>query len=57
MPQFLKEKRAELIWALSKQGYNYEQLALIFGFKSRSSVYEIVKKMPKGWESPWHKDK
>lgn len=56
MPQYLKDKRNELIWALSKQGFNGSQLALIFSIH-RSTVHEIIKKMPEGWESPWRKTK
>lgn len=55
MEPYLQEKRAELMWALGQQGYTNAQLAKIFGFKSRSHVGEIMKKMPVGWKSPWRK--
>lgn len=56
MPPYLKEKRAELMWALYKQGFKAPQLGLIFGVH-RSTAHEIIKQMPEGWESPWHKTK
>lgn len=56
MPTYLREKRAELMWALSKQGYNGAQLAQLFNI-ARSTAHEIIKQMPEGWETPWHKDK
>lgn len=54
MPAHIRIKRAELMWAMSKQHYNGAQIALIFGV-ARSTAFEIIKKMPKGWESPWSK--
>lgn len=42
------------MWALAKQGYNGSQIAQIFGV-ARSTAHEIIKSMPKGWESPWTK--
>lgn len=56
MPPYLKDKRNELMWALSKQGFNGSQLAQLFNIH-RSTAHEIIKKMPEGWESPWRKTK
>jgi len=56
MPTHLRQKRSELMWALSKQGYNGTQIALLFGV-GRSTAFEIIKKMPKDWETPWSKKK
>jgi len=52
----LKNKRNELIWALSKQEYNYTEIGSIFNL-SRSRIHVIVQAMPKGWVSPWAKKK
>jgi len=56
MPPFLREKRTELIWALSQQGYNGSQIAQLFNI-ARSTAHEIIKQMPEGWTSPWRKTK
>lgn len=50
------EKRNELIWAISQQGFNLRQLAYIFGI-SKSQVHNILKEMPVNWETPWKKIK
>ena len=52
--QHLKDKREELIWALSLQGYTHAQIARIFGM-SRVSVGRIVVNMPKDWQPKWIK--
>ena len=53
---YLVEKRAELIWALHKQGFNLVDLGSIFRLH-KQQVQQIVKQMPEGWESPWIKIK
>lgn len=50
------EKRNELIWAVSSQGFNLRQLAFIFGM-SKSQAHNILQDKPTGWESPWKKIK
>ena len=54
MEQYLREKRAELIWALAKQGYTGAQLSKLFG-TTRSTIAFIIKQMPKDWQPKWRK--
>jgi len=49
METHVKEKRAELIWALSIQDYTFAQIGRIFNI-NRSTVLRIIKEMPKGWQ-------
>ncbi len=56
MEEYLKDKRDELMWSIYKQGYNSAQVGRIFGL-TRSSAHDIIKRMPKNWESPWVKNK
>lgn len=52
----LKEKRNELIWALSLQRYTPAEISKIFGSVShRSTATRIIAKMPKGWLPKWKK--
>ena len=51
----LSTKRAELVWALSQQDYNTEELGAIFGL-TRQRIFDIIKTMPEGWKSPWMKN-
>lgn len=48
------EKRAELIWALSNQDYNGQEIADMFNI-SRSVVKRIIDKKPEGWKPKWIK--
>lgn len=50
----LAEKRYELMWALSLQGYNGEEIGIIMGF-NRSTVKRVLDKMPKGYTAKWVK--
>lgn len=50
----LKEKRDELIWALSLQDYTQAQIARIFGVY-RSTVKRIVDRKPRDWKPKWQK--
>lgn len=54
MEPYLREKRSELIWALSKQGYTGAQLAKLFG-ATRSTISFIIKQMPSDWQPKWKK--
>jgi len=62
MPKILKEKLhiyekyQELVWALSSQGYNNEEIGGIFN-RSRSQISRVVNSMPKGWKTKWKKIK
>ena len=52
----IKEKRIELIWALSLQDYTHAQIGRIFNI-DRSTVLRIISKKPRNWSSKWHKTK
>lgn len=54
METHVKDKRTELIWALSLQEYTDKQLASIFGV-DRSTIYRTLKKMPKNYKAKWIK--
>lgn len=49
-----KEKRNELIWAISLQGYTYTEIGSIFNV-DKSTVMRIINAMPAGWETKWKK--
>jgi predicted DNA-binding protein YlxM (UPF0122 family) len=53
---YLKDKRDELVWAISQQDYSLADVGMIFNI-SKAAVFRIVKRMPDGWTSPWRKDK
>ena len=50
----LKDKRDELIWALSLQDYTFAQIAEIFNLNP-STILRIIKSMPKDWQPKWVK--
>lgn len=50
----LIEKYQELVWALAFQGYNNEEIGVVFN-RSRSVISRIVNNMPKGYEPKWKK--
>jgi len=50
----LREKRNELIWALSAQDYTDSQIGRIFGL-NRSTVARIIEKKPSDWRVKWVK--
>lgn len=52
--QHLKDKRDELIWALSLQDYTDAQIARIFTM-SRMAIKRIKETMPKEWVPKWVK--
>lgn len=60
MPKVKKEKihlvvkRHELIWALSSQGYNGEEVGVIMGF-DRSTIKRSLDKKPKDYTPKWVK--
>jgi len=51
----LKEKRIELIWALSLQDYTDSEIASIFNV-NRSTILRIVAKKPKNYKPKWIKN-
>ncbi len=57
LEKHLREKRNELIWALSCQDYTQAQIGRIFGMRHRSTVMHIVNKKPRDWTTPWIKVK
>jgi len=50
----LYDKRAELVWALDHQGYNGEEIAVIFSV-DRSTINRILSKKPREWQPKWVK--
>ena len=52
--QHVKDKKRELIYALSEQEYSYAEIAYIFGIP-RSSAHYIVSRKPAGYKSKWVK--
>lgn len=50
----LFEKRAEIMWALDEQGYNGQEIGIVFGI-SRSVVNRIMSQKPKDWKPKWIK--
>jgi len=52
--QHLKEKRVELVWALSLQEYTDAQIARIFNC-NRVTIMRIINKKPKNWKAKWVK--
>ncbi len=50
----LIEKRDEFIFSLNTQGYNNAEIGRIFNL-SRVRVFEILKRMPDNYVSPWKK--
>lgn len=56
MKGHLRDKRRELIWALAApdQGYNYSEIATMFGL-NRSSVMRIINNKPKEYKPKWVK--
>jgi hypothetical protein len=57
MDQYLKDLRDESIWFHSKyKGLNGSQIAIIFNIP-RSTVHDIIKKMPEFWTSSWSRIK
>lgn len=54
MEEYLKEKRAELAWALAEQGYNGGQLARLFG-TDRTTIKRIIDSKPEDYKPKWIK--
>lgn len=52
--EHLKDKREELVWALSIQGYTNIQIAKIFNL-GRMAIKRIVDRKPKDWIPKWVK--
>ncbi len=50
----LKEKRSELIWALSLQDYTHAQISRIFNC-NRVTIMRIINKRPKDYKAKWIK--
>lgn len=53
---YLREKRDELIWALSLQHYSDAQIGRIFNIKYRSTTQRIIARKPKDWKPKWVKE-
>lgn len=50
----LIQKYHELVWALSLQDYNNQEIGDIMN-RSRSVILRVVKKKPEGWTPKWVK--
>ena len=50
----LREKRNELIWALTAQNYFPAQIARVFNMH-RATIGNIIKSKPMDWKPKWHK--
>ena len=60
MPRITKEKlhlidkRAEIVYALDHQGYNGEEIGVIFNLH-RSVISRVLKNKPKAYKPKWEK--
>jgi hypothetical protein len=54
MENHVREKRDELIWALSIQDYTHAQIGRIFNL-NRSTILRILADKPKDWKPKWIK--
>jgi hypothetical protein len=54
MKMHLKEKRDELIWALSLQDYTLADIGTVFKL-NRSTIFRIIEEKPKNWKPKWVK--
>lgn len=50
----IRDKRDELIWALSLQHYTFAEIGEIFKLNS-STILRVVKAKPKDWKPKWIK--
>jgi DNA-binding CsgD family transcriptional regulator len=50
----LREKRIELIWALSLQDYTNAQIARMFNLHP-STTLRIIRTKPRDWQPKWKK--
>lgn len=54
MKFYLREKRKELIWAISDQDYTQTDIAELFR-TNKMTINRIVNGKPEGWVTPWTK--
>lgn len=54
IPLHVIEKRIELLYAISLQGYTMSEMAFIFGMP-KSTVHKYVSTRPKDWTPKWRK--
>ena len=54
MKKHIKDKRDELIWALSIQDYSLAEIGTVFGLNS-STIMRIIRNKPKDWQPKWVK--
>ena len=54
MKEHLREKRQELIWAVSAQGYNDVEVGQMFGVH-KATIGRIIRKRPKDYKPKWVK--
>lgn len=54
LEKYLRDKRTELIWALSMQQYTHSQIGRIFSI-NRSTALRIIRQKPRDWRVKWVK--
>lgn len=54
MESHIREKRDEIIWALSLQDYTNAQIGRMFKL-DRASILRIIEAKPKDWKPKWVK--
>ncbi len=54
IPQHIKDKRDEIIYALSLQDYTYAHISLMFNI-DRTTVMRIVRARPADYQPKWVK--
>jgi len=54
IPRYLREKRNELIWALSLQHYSNVHIAQVFNL-NRATTLRIIRQKPRDWKPKWVK--
>ena len=54
IPQHVIEKRLELLYAISLQGYTMSEIAFIFGMP-KSTAHKYISQRPVGWTAKWRK--
>ena len=52
--RYIRDKRDELIWALSHQDYSLGQIGDMFNMK-KVSVQRVLTRKPRGWTPKWVK--
>lgn len=54
IPQHVTDKRTELLYAISLQGYTMSEIAFIFGMP-KSTAHKYISQRPSDWTPKWRK--